>query len=242
MNEKLQYADMLEIPVSTTSITYKRIKKKRAKKPKVSSEDVKNELIEKVNAPLELTGQDQEIVETQVRSKRKGFSIVSLQLCVIALLVVVILVSTVTNPNSGINVFLNQVFGGEQIVDSIDERTYEQFSPVFASSESGLEYVIENGNTTVNGTGTAYAPVDGKVESITLDGEGKYSLTVYHSENFSSVISGLTFCYADVGDQIKAKIPVGYSAEKTFTLCFLDGNDAVLTGYQIVNNQVVWGV
>ena len=123
----------------------------------------------------------------------------------------------------------------------VDERTFNEFTPVFVNTDA-LEYVVEEGNTTVSGNGSAYSPVDGVIESIALDGEGKYLVTVSHSENFSTVISGLTFCYAEVGDQVKAKIPLGYSEEKEFSLCFLDGEDAILTGYQIVDNQVVWGV
>ena len=249
MNEKLQYADMLEIPVSTTSITYKKIKRTRKNKEKPTTEDIKNQLIEKVNSPLEQTQEElvnQEensaIEQTEVSKKRKVFSFVSLQLCIIGMLVAVILVSTAVNPNSGINVFFNQVFGTSQNQTTVDERTFEEFAPVFSIDGTGLEYVVEEGTTTVTGSGSVYCPVSGIVEAVTLDGEGKYSITVSHSENFSSIISGLTYCYAQVGEQVKQKIPVGFSTEKTYNLCFLDGNDAVLTGYQIVDNQVVWGV
>ena len=54
MNEKLQYASMLEIPVNTCNVTYKPIKKRRLKRKKhPSSEEVKNELLKKVNAAAE---------------------------------------------------------------------------------------------------------------------------------------------------------------------------------------------
>jgi len=50
MNEKLQYATMLEIPVNTCSITTKPIKKKRTKKKKqVNAEQVKQQLLNKIN-------------------------------------------------------------------------------------------------------------------------------------------------------------------------------------------------
>ena len=51
MNEKLQYAEMLEIPVNTCSITYKPPKKRRGRsKKQVDAEAVKEQLMEKVNA------------------------------------------------------------------------------------------------------------------------------------------------------------------------------------------------
>ena len=54
MNEKLQYATMLEIPVNTANITYKPIKKRRSFKKKPTSLDtVKEELLSKVNAESE---------------------------------------------------------------------------------------------------------------------------------------------------------------------------------------------
>ncbi len=49
MNEKLQYAEMLEIPVNTCTITYKPPKKKRGRKKAVDAEKVKEQLLQKVN-------------------------------------------------------------------------------------------------------------------------------------------------------------------------------------------------
>ena len=51
MNDKLQYASMLEIPVSTCNITVKESKKKRQKRKKnIAQEDVKDRLIGQINA------------------------------------------------------------------------------------------------------------------------------------------------------------------------------------------------
>ena len=50
MNEKLQYATMLEIPVSTCSITERSSgKKRRTHKKKVNHEQVKKQLMDKIN-------------------------------------------------------------------------------------------------------------------------------------------------------------------------------------------------
>ncbi len=58
MNEKLQYATMLEIPVNTANITYKPAKRRRVFKKKSKSPDaVKEELLSKVNAESEITEQ-----------------------------------------------------------------------------------------------------------------------------------------------------------------------------------------
>ena len=56
MNEKLTYATMLEIPVSTWSITYKQPKRRRGKRPKkVNAEAIKQELLTKINSEQEQT-------------------------------------------------------------------------------------------------------------------------------------------------------------------------------------------
>lgn len=54
MNEKLQYAEMLEIPVSTCQVTYRPPKKKKFSfKKKPNSEEIKDLVVQKVNERLE---------------------------------------------------------------------------------------------------------------------------------------------------------------------------------------------
>ena len=70
MNEKLQYATMLEIPVSTCSVSVKPAKKKLfSKKKKVNHEQVKEQLVKKVNEAEVLEEQPvQAIAQTDVES------------------------------------------------------------------------------------------------------------------------------------------------------------------------------
>lgn len=53
MNEKLQYASMLEMPLSTANVTVKPQKKRKARTKTVNSDSVKNQLISKVNQEVE---------------------------------------------------------------------------------------------------------------------------------------------------------------------------------------------
>ena len=54
MNEKLQYATMLEIPVSTCNVTFRPTKKKRTKtKKQQNPEVVKEKLLSKINSEKE---------------------------------------------------------------------------------------------------------------------------------------------------------------------------------------------
>lgn len=66
MNEKLQYAEMLEIPTSTCRISYKQPKKKLFKKRNVNLEEPKIELVKKINnenVAVEATDMPSEITE-----------------------------------------------------------------------------------------------------------------------------------------------------------------------------------
>jgi hypothetical protein len=106
MNEKLQYASMLEIPVNTCNVTVK-TGKARKKKKKVDTEQVKSKLIQKVNSEVEdakfLPSANEEVFQDGAKSdnewleqeekvsvttkKRKGFSVISAQIAVIGILI-----------------------------------------------------------------------------------------------------------------------------------------------------------
>ena len=55
MNEKLQYATMLEMPVSTSSVTALPKKRRFFKRKRVNDELIKQELLKKVNQEQDLT-------------------------------------------------------------------------------------------------------------------------------------------------------------------------------------------
>ena len=55
------------------------------------------------------------------------------------------------------------------------------------------------------------------------------------------MFSGLDYAYSEIGSKVYSNIPVGYVMESA-TMCFVDGNDAVITDYVLTDNQVVWEV
>ena len=64
MNEKLQYASMLEIPVSTCNVTFKPAKKRRfGRKKKVDPEAVKEQLLNKINAEEQAVAEENSVEE-----------------------------------------------------------------------------------------------------------------------------------------------------------------------------------
>lgn len=261
MNEKLQYAEMLEIPVSTCNVTYKPAKKKVKPFQKRTNVDVKQELIDKVNENTEegakpiLVNPFEE--ETEFAKKQSSFSIkkaekkkfpqiklnvIGVQLIIIGVLVATIFLTSALVPNSGINVFMRNVFGSsatEEVVE--DLRGYEEFNAVLpVNATNGVE--LDKGVATFSSAGSLYSPCDGKIKAITLDEEtNKYTIEIMHSENFITVFSGVDYAYSAVGESVFSNIPVGYISENA-TMCFLNGEGDMITDYSLEGNSIVWAV
>ena len=66
MDDRLQYASMLGIPVNTCSVTLKQGKQKAKKRKKIDSEQVKQQLLDKVNNLSQQQTQQQEDLPTEI--------------------------------------------------------------------------------------------------------------------------------------------------------------------------------
>ncbi|MBQ3493093.1 MAG: hypothetical protein IJA88_03205 [Clostridia bacterium] len=283
MNEKLQYATMLEIPVSTCNVTFKPVKKRRGKRKKVDIDAVKDKLVDKVNTQMQSVETDNAQPQEQIaeqyavsvdnnqnlqsqesqteiafeeqngleqaeeqtalvrpaQKKKFKFSIVGVQLAIIGALVAVIFLTNALYTDSGINVFLRNVFGTQSSV-SVDTRDYDEFAPVI-SIDDGATVTLSDGVMTFSGKGSLYAPCNGKVTMLTLGEDGKYTMEITHSEKFKSVLTGIDYAYAGIDDTVYFNIPVGYVTAGA-TMCFTNSNGAVISDYQIIDDAVVWSV
>lgn len=274
MNEKLQYASMLEIPVSTCSVSAVKSKKKSfLKRKKVNAEQVKEQLLKKVNNEQEqeqsqqllfseqaqenqeenaLILQEQELGDGQeqisasvypVSSRKKKiplkFSIFGVQMVIIGVLVATIFLTNAFYADSGINVFLRNVFGTQ--TQTVDSREFSDFTPTLAMGDNnGL--TMENGVITFGGEGSIYAPCDGTVSQVIKGENQTYDLIIAHSTNFYSVITGVEHLYVAQDDKVYSNIPLGYLKPNGATISFTDQDGKVLSDYQIVENTVVWQV
>ncbi len=259
MNEKLQYASMLEIPVNTCNVTV-RTGKARKKKKKVDAEQVKSKLINKVNAEVEGTTfipEQEEFVQEEVvpeieeekqvqnvqnknEKRRKSFSVIGAQIAVIGILIATIFLTNAFYPKSGINVLLNEVFSIEQ-VDESDMRTYKDFAPVLAVDDN-IQIAVEGGAITLTGESSVYSPCDGKVSSVVKGEDGKFSITVEHNKNFSTVLSGLDHAFCNQGDKVFGNIPVGYIRDGGAQMCFYGAEGQMISDYQLQGSSVIWAV
>lgn len=306
MNEKLQYATMLEIPVSTCSVSSAPVKKKGAgRKKKVNPEEVKEKLLKKINSeqvseqiesPKDQSGQvlkaqeyqeligekvceekeqtaeqgekdnlldakpvmdeeksEQEIdsveetitedctatvSKAEIKKKEKfKFSIISVQLAIIGVLVATIFLTNALFIDSGINVFLRGVFGTETA--TVDARTFKNFTPVVAMGDND-GVLLNDGIISFAGEGSVYAPCDGKVTSIVKENDGQYTIEITHSKNFKSVLFGVEHVYVELNDTVYRNIPVGFLETGSASMCFKGENGDIIGGYQLVGDTVVW--
>mgnify|MGYP003305801683 CR=1 FL=1 len=258
MNEKLQYASMLEIPVSTCTVSVKEQKKKGLfkKKKQQNTEAVKEELIEKVNEEVEnpfslLPEEKEEKIQEQTEStvnikqekKQKGsklkFSVIGLQLVIIGVLLATIFLTNAVYPDSGVNVFLRGMLGMEK-EQMVDSRVYSDFAPVISLNEGSV--TMQDGVMSFSGNDSVYAPCDGTVTSLEKGEDGKYTMEITHNANFKTVIGGLEYAYAGAGETIYYNIPVGYVGDGQTSMCFTNADGSIISNYTIVDNQVVWAV
>ena len=260
MNEKLQYAEMLDMPVSTCSITYKPQKKRKKPAKPVDADSVKQELIEKVNEVPEVSEKPEtentvakpKLNTTTIRKVSKKskiieklaevkVSVIGVELIAIGVLVATIFLTNALVPNSGINVFMRNVFGSNKVETVVDEREYKDFTAILPTSE--LNAITENnGIMNLSLNGSVYSPCDGKVSKIDFDEKTKtYTMEITHNDNFKTVLSGIDYAYSEMGGSVFSNIPVGHVSENA-TVCFYNGSGDMITDYTIADGAVVWAV
>ncbi len=229
MKDGMEYAEMLGMEVSSCDV-YVKPKKNRKKK------ELKDDVIKKVNEP-EVANADFGEFETDIpvrsngeKKKKFRFDVVYAEGVAVFLLAVTILLTNIFWENSGMNRLFKSAFGDGQTVQT-DTRTNVNFN---AQSPSGeMEVTLDKGVMVFSGKGSLYPVCDGKVASV-VEEDGKYTITLKHSDVFKTVISGVDFVYADQGDDVFKYVPV----------CYVNGGDAKVSMYNqdvLVTNYVVEG-
>ena len=234
MKDGMEYAEMLGMEVSSCDV-YVKPKKTRKKK------ELKDDVIKKVNEP-EVANAEFNEFETDIpvrsngeKKKKFRFDVVYAEGVAVFLLAVTILLTNIFWENSGMNRLFKSAFGDGQTVQA-DTRTNVNFN---AQSPSGeMEVTLDKGVMVFSGKGSLYPVCDGKVASV-VEEDGKYTITLKHSDVFKTVISGVDFVYADQGDDVFKYVPV----------CYVNGGDAkvsmynkdvLVTNYAVEGGSIVW--
>lgn len=242
MNEELDYAEMLEIPVETVTV-------KRKGKRKQKDADLKERLVEQVNDRMEedkdpLYAESREIERVKpVKSKRekRARAVLIGEFVAVCALCATIFLTNIFLTNSAINTFVRGLFSGNA-VEQADTRTYSDFtlSPVVNAYTEADMAVSDTGVISFTAKCSVYAPCEGSVLSVNGDAENGYSVELKHSDSFSTIITGLDNVYLAKGDRVKTNIPLGYTDGEGEVRVMFYSEGTLLNRCNVEGNTLAW--
>ena len=240
MNEEIEYAEMLEIPVSTVNVIRK--SKARAESQETdfqeqlkspyavySSKFFKEESVEEnENDDSRYEGNENYTLEPYERADKKNAliqRILKAEFAVSCALCLGIFLTNVWVKDSAINTFFRSLVPQSQTTDS---RKYTDFrlSSILSEGSDAEMTLSPTGILTFVDEGCVYPTTDGTVSSVVKGEDGKYTVQIAHTDSFSGVIAGLDYVYYEVGQTVKHNVPIGYSkgeSEVQVTM-YADGN------------------
>lgn len=211
MNEELNYAEMLEIPVETVTVS----RKEKKKRPR--EEDLSERVVEAVNDRVETHDPafaESRTIERAAAPGRSGTArrILFGELIAVCALCAVIFLTNIFVTNSAINTFVRDLWNGSETATA-DTRTYEDFtlSPVVNEYTDVELAVSDTGVMSFTAACSVYAPCAGEVSAVNGDAENGYTIELKHSDSFSTVMSGLTSVYFAVGEDVRSNVPLAYT-------------------------------
>ena len=244
MNEELNYAEMLEIPVETVTVN-KREKKHRYREPELSEQlvDQVNDRMEEAGDPLfaESKPIEREVKPRTSKEKRARRIIVGEFVAVCALCAAIFL-TNIFMPESAINTFVRGLFGGKSAAAETDSRVYSDFelTPV-VNDYTDVDFAIsESGELTFTAPCTVYAPCDGTVLSVSGTAATGYTVEIKHSDSFHSVIAGLDSVCVDRGAAVYGNIAVGRSDGEGEVRVGFYSRGEILNCYSVSGNKLAW--
>lgn len=249
MSEEIDYAEMLEIPVSTVNVVKKKSRKRR--------EDIRERVIDDVNERLnDESEEDGRIAESTViegepikngnffsfGSDKKSSIILIAEFAAACLLCTAIFLTNIFMTDSAINTFLGGLFESNEV--KADNRSYSEFTlnSIVGDKADIIVNVSAGGVMSFTGECFVYPVCSGKVSSVTKERDGeKYTVSITHSDSFESIVTGLDVCYYAVGENVKGNIPLGYSDGETEINVMLYDNDSLLNCYSVADgNSLAW--
>lgn len=242
MNEEMEYAEMIEFPVSTVNVVQKR---KKSKQPKA---DLQDKLIKKVNERMgendgetsekptekpakvraKKSATKQEFIfsdntqnEAPVRESKGTRIALGIEFGLVCGLCSAIFLTNVFVPNSAINTFFKTITPEEK--QAIDTRTYSdiELSKIVSENSSAQIEMSPTGVLTVSGASMIYSSCDGEILSVSQNESGTYDVEIKYTDSFKGTMTGLDYVYYGVGEKVYANVPMGYS----------DGQESIQVSY-----------
>lgn len=253
MNEELDYAEMLEIPVSTVNVVkkksiFKRREKAQAKaEAEEAGENLKDQVVESVNGRMgayvfaedlsDPVKPEKQKAEKAVKTagKDKAKIILLTETLAVGLIALAIFVTNVFMPHSAINNFITSFSKTASVEPAYTEL---KLAPVTNSQDANLT-LSESGVLSFTATGSVYPICKGTVSKV-YESEGIYTLEIEHTSTFTSVVTGLSNVFSAEGTDVVTNIPVGYSDGSRAVQVSMYDNGTLLNCYTLSGEVPVW--
>lgn len=243
MNEELDYAQMLEIPVSTVNVVKKKsFFKKRAKQ----SPDLKDMVVESVNERVgdtfvtaeNLGGYNYSQPQISAGKEKSGTAgkIIMAEAVAACLIAAGIFLTNVFIPNTVINAFMGNLTAVNE-----KEASYKEFTltPVVSELSDAEVAVSSSGVISFTDKTSVYPVCGGEVASVVKE-NGTYTVKIAHTSVFNSVFTGLDTVYVNVGDEVRANLPFAYSEGNNEVRVSMYNGDVLLNDYTLSGVVPVW--
>ena len=245
MNEELSYAEMLEIPVETVTVSHKEKRRKQE-----SDTELRDQVVEKVNDRMQENYDDPLYAEstpieregkTESKKSRRAKKLLFAEFAAVCGLCAAIFLTNIFLPASAINTFVRSLFRGES-EPATDTRTYQDFtlSPIVNEFEEVELAVSDTGVLSFTAKCSVYAPCEGTLASVNGDSASGYTVELKHSDSFSTIISGLDNVYFTVGQNVKSNVPLAYSDGEGQVRVMFYSDGSLLTNYTVAENTLAW--
>ena len=243
--QDLDYAEMLEIPVSTVNVTKKKSFFRRPKaEERTKDDELKDMVVDSVNerAGAYVAAEDlsdpPKIKNKTAAAKNDGRRRIIAEMAAVCLIALAIFLTNLFMPNSAINTFIASL---SHPTKEVAEPTYTEFelSPVVGSFSDAEITLSQNGVISFTAAGGVYPVCEGKVAAITQSGE-LYTVEIAHTSTFKSVISGLSDVYSAEGTQVLPNVPFAYSDGSAEVKVSMYDNGELLNCYSLSGVVPVW--
>ena len=249
MNQELDYAEMLEIPVSTVNVVKKKsfFKRKPKAEPQPQPEELKERVVESVNERVGAFVYAEDVSDPpkpeKVKKERnflkeRGGRVLLYEAVAIGLIAVAIFVTNIFMPNSAINNLLGTFTTTSK---EVAEPSYNEFTlaPVVSELSDAEVAVSESGVLSFTAKGSVYPVCNGTVSKV-YEQDGLYTVEIAHTSKFTSVVTGLTTVYNELGTKVASNIPVGYSDGESEVRVTMYDEGNLLNCFTLTNAVPVW--
>lgn len=244
--QDLDYAEMLEIPVSTVTVTKKKSFFRRKEQP--PRDDLKERVVDSVNERVGAYVEGEDLSDPPAPAKRSKKSlrfgkdresvVLFGEVAAVCLIAMAIFLTNIFMPNSAINTFISSIVNPTEEVSEPDYSDFTLSSVVGVNSDADV-VLSDDGILSFTAEGTVYPVCDGAIASITLQNDS-YVVKIAHTSNFSSVITGLTDVYSSVGEKVYGNLPFAYSDGKGEVTVSLYNGDSLINGVTLSGTVPVW--